>query len=151
MTDMKTKVRKIRELLSCEIEMKKVKFTEAFVSLRASLEKAVSYKFGQDAFTHDFSTKEVIIGYSSSDIHPLSSWESGEYEKTTYKIDGKGNVTFTGPISKVTKKVTFENKDIDRDVNKSPQDWLDLRRVEADLNKEVEKTAQICRACKAAE
>jgi len=51
----------------------------------------------------------------------------------------------------VTKKVTFENKDIDRDVHKSPQDWLDLRRVEADLNKEVEKTVQICRACKAAE
>jgi len=60
-------------------------------------------------------------------------------------------VTFTGPIVKVTKKVTFENKDIDRDVHKSPQDWLDLRRVEADLNKEVEKTVQICRACKAAE
>jgi len=141
MTDMKTKVRKIRELLSCEIEMKKVKFSEAFISLRAALEKAISYKFGQDAFTHDFSTKEVIIGYNSSDIHPLSSWESGEYEKTTYKIDGKGNVTFTGPISKVTKKVTFENR--------TPQDWLDLRRVEAGLKKEAEETEKICRICKA--
>jgi len=143
MSDMKSKVRKIKELLSCEIEMKKVKFSEAFVSLRAALEKAISYKFGQDAFTHDFSTKEAIIGYSSSDIHPLSSWESGEYEKTTYKIDGKGNVTFPGPIVKVTKKVTFEDR--------TPQDWLDLRRVEADLNKEMEKLTKICRACKVAE
>jgi len=141
MSDMKLKVRKIKELLSCEIEMKKVKFSEAFVSLRAALEKAISYKFGQDAFTHDFSTKEAIIGYSSSDIHPLSSWESGEYEKTAYKIDGKGTVTFTGPIIKVTKKVTFENR--------TPQDWLDLRRVEAGLNKEIEKTKKFCKICKA--
>ncbi len=141
MTDMKVKVRKIKALLSCEVEMEKIKFTEAFNSLRTALEKAVSYKFGADAFEHDFSAKEVIIGYRSSDIHKLSSWDTGEYEKTAYKIDGKGDVTFSGPIVKVTRKVSFESR--------TPQDWLDLCQIEQEMLKRIQETKRLCKICKA--
>jgi len=141
MNDIKGKVSKIKELLKCETEMGKVKFAEAFISLRDGLEKAVSYKFGPDASVHDFSAKEVIIGYRSSDIHPLSSWDTGEYEKTAYKIDGKGDVTFSGPISKVTKKVSFENR--------TPQDWFDMCQLERVLEKGSEETKKLYRIRKA--
>jgi len=85
---------------------------EAFYSLRAALEKAVSYKWGKGAFVHDFSNKEVIVGFDSTSTgRPLSSYESGEYEKSAYKFSGKGEITFSGPITKVTKKVSFESLD----------------------------------------
>jgi len=85
---------------------------EAFYSLRAALEKAVSYKWGKGAFVHDFSNKEVVIGFDSSIAdRPLSSYESGEYEKSSYKFSGKGEITFSGPIVKVTKVIKFESLD----------------------------------------
>ena len=90
---------------------------EAFVSLRAALEKSVSFKFGQDAFVHDFSNKEVIVGYHKSDIRGMSSWESGEYDKIPYKLKA-GAVIITGVATKVTKKTSYENLDI--------EDWVDL-------------------------
>ena len=90
---------------------------EAFLSLRAALEKAVSLRFGQDAFVHDFSNKEVVIGYHKSDIIPMSSWESGEYDKVVYKLKA-GAVLFAAEVKKVTKKTSYENLDV--------EDWVDM-------------------------
>lgn len=85
---------------------------EAFVSLRAALEKSVSIRFGQDAFVHDFSNREVIVGYHKSDIIPMSSWESGEYDKTNYKLKA-GAILFAGVVTKVTKKTSYEDLDVE--------------------------------------
>lgn len=115
---------------------------EAFFSLRDALEKAVSYKFGADAFVHDFSNKEVIIGYSKSDITPMSSWESGEYEKIAYKLKGS-DVIFSGIATRVIKAVSYENL--------SEKDWEELWQMEGVLLAPIEKArkaAEICRACK---
>jgi uncharacterized protein (UPF0264 family) len=90
---------------------------EAFVSLRDALEKAVSLRFGRDAFVHDFSNKEVVVGYSKSDIRAMSSWESGEYDKVVYKLKA-GVVIIAAAIKKVTKKTSYENLDVEC--------WMDL-------------------------
>jgi len=113
--------------------------TEAFLSIRAALEKAVSYKFGPDAFVYDFSTTEVIVGYSKSDTHPINSYESGEYEKTSYKVV-KGEIKFSGMVSKVTKLVSYEEL--------SAGEWKRLWEMEAKFVEKVERIARICRVCK---
>lgn len=109
------KTEKYRKVSFFRYEDKPV--VEAFVSLRDALEKAVSYKFGRDAFVHDFSNKEVVVGYSKSDIRAMSSWESGEYDKIVYKVKA-GAVIITGVAKKVTKKTSYENLDV--------EDWVDL-------------------------
>lgn len=115
---------------------------EAFFSLRDALEKAVSYKFGADAFVHDFSNKEVIIGYSKSEITPMSSWESGEYDKIVYKLKGS-EIVFSGIATKVTKSTSYENL--------SEKDWEELWQMEGVLLAPAEKArkaTKIFRACK---
>jgi len=139
MDDIRIKVEKAKELFVCGKEMKTMKVTEAFISLRTALEKAVSYKFGKDAFSNDFSRTEVIVGYHSSPGR-LSSYDTQEYEKTAYKIDGKGNVTFTGPIVKVTKRVNFENK--------SAEDWLALKIMDRRIASEAEKMKNFFATCR---
>lgn len=111
---------------------------EAFLSLRAELEKAVSYKFGKDAFVSDFSNKEVIIGYSKSDIRGLSSWESGEYDKTAYKLVKKV-VTFSGPVTKVTKSVSYESF--------KTGVWNELLDMEDSLSAAAAKAKAVCQSC----
>lgn len=132
-----------REMLTFGGELKAMLATEAFLSLRTELEKAISYKFGRDAWVSDFSNKEVIIGYSKSDVHPISSWESGDYEKISYKV-AKGAVTLVGTISKVSKTVSYtEGMDV--------KDWDELWKVEFDFGMPDEKAIraqQICRVCK---
>lgn len=118
-------VKAAKEMLAYGGEVEEMKITEAFVSLRSALEKAVVYKFGKDAYLNDFSTKEVIVAYNRSAVHPIASYESGEYEKTKYKIDAKGNITFPDTVVKVTKKVSFESA--------SKEEWKKLNDIEIKL------------------
>jgi len=111
----RSKTEKYRKVSFFRYDEKPV--AEAFVSLRDALEKAVSYKFGRDAFVHDFSNKEVVVGYSKSDIRAMSSWESGEYDKIVYKVKA-GAVIITGVAKKVTKKTSYESLDV--------EDWKEL-------------------------
>jgi len=110
---------------------------EAFFSLRDALEKAVSYKFGKDAFVHDFSEKEVVIGYDKSDIRPISSYESKDYEKINYKMNSKGLITFSGTVTIVTKTVSFEGV--------ISSTWESLWDMECILRMKIEEITKVCR------
>lgn len=98
---------------------------EMFFSLQNMLSKAVSLKFGKDAFLHDFSDKEAIIGYRKSDTRPIDSWESGEYEKITYKLKN-GEVKWDGVVSPVTKTTQYESLDDEM--------WKRLWKMESELD-----------------
>lgn len=127
-----------RDLLAFGGELKMMATTEAFVSLRTELEKAVSYKFGKEAFVHDFSNKEVVIGFSKSDIRPISSWESGEYDKTNFALK-KDKIVFSGVVTKVTKSVSYEGFDT--------ATWAELWDMEEALSTQQIRIKTICRAC----
>lgn len=132
-----------REMLTFGGGLRTMLAVEAFLSLRTELEKAVSYKFGRDAWVSDFSNKEVIVGYSKSDIHPISSWESGDYEKIGYKV-AKGAVTLVGTISKVSKTVSYTE-------GMDTKGWDELWKMEYEIGAPEEKAIlaqQICRVCK---
>ena len=127
------KVQEARILLMYPKSIQHMTQMEAFNSLRDALNKAVTYKWGPGAFVSDFSSKEVIVGWNSNSSvdRPLSSWDTGEYDKSPYKIDAKGVVTFPGYIIKVQKVTRFENLD--------PKSWDELWQIDEQLSSSEEE------------
>lgn len=84
---------------------------EAFFSLRKELDQEVLKKFGKNAYLADFSDKEAIIGFSS-DSDQGSSYQSGMYQRISYKFD-KGIIVFSGTPKEVERKTVYEGIEID--------------------------------------
>lgn len=108
-------VKKVRRMLSESKVVKSPKFcvghiviSEAFLSLRGALDKAVIAKFGKESYVSDFSNREVIVGFNrEAAMGP--SYETKKYAKVPYKMT-RNEVTFTGDEKTVEQKTTYENK-----------------------------------------
>lgn len=77
--------------------------SEAFVSLRDALEKAVKAAFGKNAWVYDFSNKEVIFTIDDNRVEGERA-----FQRISYKVT-KGEAQFVGSTSLVKRSVSYES------------------------------------------
>ena len=100
--------------------------SDAFKSLRVSLDVAVAKVFGKKSYVSDFSNTEVVIGFYGSDEAIDISPDARTYKKVKYKIN-KGNVEFVGDADDVAKVITYESAEL------TPEEFHKLLSVDAEL------------------
>ena len=105
--------------------------SDAFKSLRVSLDVAVAKVFGKKAYVSDFSNTEIIIGFYGEGDVPDISPDERKYKKTKYKIN-KGNVEFVGATEDVARVTTYESAEL------TAEEFHKLLSVDAELRRKNE-------------
>lgn len=102
--------------------------SEAFKSLRVSLDVAVAKVYGKKAYVSDFSNTEVVVGFYGEGDVPDIEPDARVYKKVKYKIN-KGNVEFVGKSEDVARLITYESAEL------TAEEFHKLLSVDAELRR----------------